>query len=145
MKKKMLNTMKVIAWFSCCLICIVIFIGVLMFYQLSQIQMRWSKDYATMYVDEEDIINAMAMVSPSEKYSALLLIDIEMRQQIVNYMEKNNYKLKSGKQEFVKEDPSFEELINDDFQFEKIEKQGVIARDKERRKNLPLFMSLCQG
>ncbi len=122
MKKKMLNTMKVIAWFSCCLICIVIFIGVLMFYQLSQIQMRWSKDYATMYVDEEDIINAMAMVSPSEKYSALLLIDIEMRQQIVNYMEKNNYKLKSGKQEFVKEDPSFEELINDDFQFEKIEK-----------------------
>ena len=122
MKKKMLNTMKVIAWFSCCLICIVIFIGVLMFYQLSQIQMRWSKDYATMYVDEEDIINAMAMVSPSEKYSALLLIDIEMRQQIANYMEKNNYKLKSGKQEFVKEDPSFEELINDDFQFEKIEK-----------------------
>ncbi len=88
------------------------------FWQLSKIQVRQTKDYAEMYVDESDILDSEAMISPPEEYAQLLQIDLEMRQKVAEYMEKNNYKLKSGKQIFIRINPSFEELIEDGFQFE---------------------------
>ena len=64
------------------------------------------------------------MVYPPEKYAPLLQIDINMRKRVAEYMRKNNYKLKSGKQEFIRNNPSFKELIEGGFQFEKISMQG---------------------
>lgn len=87
-------------------------------YKLSTIEVRQTKDYAEIYVDEN------AMVYPPEKYAPLLQIDINMRKRVAEYMRKNNYKLKGGKQEFIRNNPSFKELIEDGFQFEKISRQG---------------------
>lgn len=90
-------------------------------HQLGGIEVRQTKDYAEMYVDETDILDGKAIVSPPEKYSQLLQIDVRMRKRVGEYMEKNRYKLKSGKQEFIRNNPSFAELIEDGFQFETFE------------------------
>lgn len=92
-----------------------------MFYQLSNIQVRQTKDYAVMVVEQSDIVDWEEMLSPSDKYSQLLQISEEMRKEVSEYMKKNNLKLKNGEQEFVRNNPTFEELIEDGFQFEKIE------------------------
>ncbi|MEI3163411.1 MAG: hypothetical protein V8S74_08505 [Lachnospirales bacterium] len=93
-------------------------------YQLSTIEIRQTKDYAEIYVDENDILDGNVMVYPPEKYAPLLQIDINMRKMVAEYMRKNSYKLKRGKQEFIRNNPSFKELIEDGFQFEKISRQG---------------------
>ena len=92
-----------------------------LFCQLSNIEIRQTKDYAEMYVDETDILDYSAIVSPPEKYSQLLQLNMETREKLSEYMKKNNFKLKSGKQEFVRNNPSLDELINDGFIFEKME------------------------
>ena len=97
----------------------IVLIG-LFVYELGNLNIRQTKDYAIMYVDKTDVIDSDAMISPPEKYSQLLQIDINTRKKVAEYMNKNNYKLKSGKQEFIRNSPSIEELINDGFIFEKI-------------------------
>ena len=64
------------------------------------------------------------VIDVRKKYAPLLQIDINMRKRVAEYMRKNNYKLKGGKQEFIRNNPSFKELIEDGFQFEKISRQG---------------------
>jgi hypothetical protein len=48
-------------------------------------------------------------------------IDQDIRQQISDYMKENNLKLKEGHHYFNRVDGTYEEYINDDFIFEKIE------------------------
>ena len=81
---------------------------------------RRMRDYAVMVVDKNDIVDANAMLDPPEKYCQLLKIDLETRKLIANYMIDKNYKLKSGKQIFVKNNPTFKELVFDNFKFEVI-------------------------
>lgn len=88
------------------------------FYVFLNTPIRSTKDFTTMYVEDGDVIDAEVMLSPPEKYSQLLEIDIDMRKKVAEYMKENNYKLKCGKQEFIRTDPSFKEL-KDGFQFEK--------------------------
>ena len=88
-----------------------------MLYELNTVQIRQTKDFASMYVDEHDRIDADAMITPPEKYSQLLQIDLEMRTRVAEYMKQNNLKLKCGKQEFVRINPTFEELIGEEFGF----------------------------
>ena len=73
-----------------------------------------------MVVEENDIVDCNMMMSPLDKYSQLLQISDEMRNKVSEYMRQNNLKLKSGKQEFIRNNPTFEELVNDGFIFEKI-------------------------
>ena len=89
-------------------------------YQLCTTEIRQTKDYAEMFIEEGDMIDCSAILNPPEKYSQLLQIDTGIRQKLASYMEKNNYRLKYGKQEFVRNHPTADELIND-FVFEKIE------------------------
>lgn len=93
--------------------------GVLV-YRLDNLSIRQTKDYAIMYVDEDDVIDSNAMISPPEKYSQLLQIDINTREKVAEYMQENNFKLKSGKQDFIRNNPSVDELINGGFEFEEI-------------------------
>lgn len=102
-------------------VCIVFFVVLLTIYKLNNTTIRQTKDYTTIYVEVEDVIDADAMISPPEKYSQLLQIDIEIRSNIAAYMKKNNLKLKNGKQKFIRNTPTLEELVNDGFVFEKIE------------------------
>lgn len=91
------------------------------FHQLNQITVRPTKAYAIMYVSGDDVIDYKAMMDPPEKYSQLMQINEEMREKVAEYMKCHNYKLKGGKQEFVRIHPSYEELIEHGFIFEKIE------------------------
>lgn len=84
-------------------------------------QDRRIRDYLQINIDENDIVDSKAMLNPPEKYSQLLKIDIETRKLVSEYMQMNNYKLKPGKQEFIKNNPTFKELISDGFKFSKIE------------------------
>lgn len=93
--------------------------GVLV-YRLDNLSIRQTKDYAIIYVDEDDVIDSNAMISPPEKYSQLLQIDINTREKVAEYMQENNFKLKSGKQDFIRNNPSVDELINGGFEFEEI-------------------------
>ena len=81
---------------------------------------RRIRDYAVIYVDEKDVIDADAMLKPPEKYLPLLQIDADTRKLVAEHMKMNNYKLKSGKQEFIKNNPTFKELVAENFKFEKI-------------------------
>lgn len=92
-----------------------------LFYQLGSIEVRQTKDYAEMYVDEVDVVDYSSIITPPEKYSQLLQIDLKVREELANYMKTNNYKLKSGRQEFIRNNPTIDELINDGFLFEKME------------------------
>lgn len=95
-------------------------LGILVFvYALSTIQIRDTKDYSQIYV--QGTFDYKMMITPPEEYSALCQIDLSMRKQVADYMKKNNYKLKIGKQEFVRNNPTIDELINDGFVFEKME------------------------
>ena len=82
---------------------------------------RRIKDYDSFFVDEEDIIDFNAMISPPEKYSKLLIIDLNTRKLVAEHMKMNNYKLKPGKQEFIKNNPTLRELLASCFRFEVIE------------------------
>ena len=82
---------------------------------------RRIKDYESIFVDEEDIIDYNAMLQPPQKYSKLLHIDESTRKMVAEYMRMNNYKLSPGKQEFIKNNPTFKELVISGFKFETIE------------------------
>ena len=92
---------------------------IFVFYSLSNIPFRQTKVFAVMSVASEDVVNWEMMISPPEKYSQLLQIPLETREKVAEYMKKNDYKLKCQKQEFVRNEPTYKELI-DGFEFEKI-------------------------
>lgn len=88
---------------------VLIIMLLLAIYNLSTIKIRDTKDFSHIYVD--DIFNYEMMISPPKKYEALNQIDFPMRKKVAGYMKENNYILKKGKQEFVRNNPTFEELI----------------------------------
>ena len=102
---------------------IIVIVGILgvvittMLYELNTIQIRQTKDFAQINIDENDIVAADEMISPPDKYSQLLQIDLEMRVRVAEYMKQNNFKLKCGNQEFIRINPTFEELIGEEFGF----------------------------
>ena len=107
----------------CFMIALMIVAAAVVVYQLSNTKARGTKDYSEMYVDEGDMIDHTAMLVPPAKYDQLLQIDFEMRKQVADYMVENHLKLKSGKQVFVRINPSFDELVDsgeNGFQFEPI-------------------------
>jgi len=113
--------LKYIKWIGVVLFVIIVVVCAIAIYQLNNTTIRQTKDFAVMYVDSEDVVDATVILSPPEKYSQLSEIDVKLRKRVSEYMKKNKLKLKSGKQEFVRNNPTFEELINDGFVFEKIE------------------------
>lgn len=107
----------------CLFIAIIVVATSVLLYQLSKVKVRMTKDFAEMYIDEDDIVDDELMISPPEKYSQLLQIDLEMRKQVADYMAENHLKLKGGKQTFIRLHPSFDELVDngeDGFRFEPI-------------------------
>lgn len=101
-----------------CVFSVIIMIALVFLYQLSMVEIRTDKDYNDIYVS--GIFDYQMMIAPPEEYSALYQIKLSMRKRVAKYMKDNNYKLKSGKQEFIRIDPTFEELIKECFKFEKI-------------------------
>ncbi len=100
---------------------------VLDFVSLSTIKVRPTKQFAEMYVDEGDVLDFNTFLCPHEKYNALLQIDSDMREKVAEYMKRNDYKLKSGHQEFIRSNLSFEELIDSGFEFEQITEEDKVV------------------
>lgn len=98
-----------------------IFGFLIMIAPIDDITIRQTKDFAIMYVEEDDVVDGDVMLYPPEKFSVLELIDIEMREKVSEYMKEHNYKLKDTTQRFIVNDPTFEELIVDGFEFEEID------------------------
>lgn len=101
------------------LVILIIVIGI-MANQLSNITIRQTKDYAVIYVDPKDCVDFRMFLNPTEKYKALRQINSELRVKVAGYMKDNNLKLAAGKQEFVRNNPTFEELIENGFKFQQI-------------------------
>lgn len=70
-----------------------------------------TKDWAEIFVDDEFDYNYM--LNPPDKYKQILQIDKTLRADIAEYMENNNYRLKFGKQDFIRINPTYEWLIYD--------------------------------
>ena len=107
----------------CLVIAIIVVAAGVILYQFSHTKVRMTKDFAEMIVDDEDMIDHVAMIVPPAKYDQLMQIDYGMRKQVADYMAENHLKLKSGKQTFVRINPSFDELVDNGeygFQFEPI-------------------------
>lgn len=103
------------------IICLITTYFLLIFYELSTTIVRDTKDFSRIYV--QDDFDYKMMVYPPEEYSALLQIDISTRKRVASYMKDNNLKLKMGEQEFVRNEPTIDELIDSEygFVFEKME------------------------
>lgn len=99
---------------------ILIALTVFVIYKMNRTVIRQTKDYAVIYVEENDFIDYKAMKSPPDKLSQLLQINADTRESVASYMKKNNLKLKSGKHQFVRNNPTLDELIFGGFSFEKI-------------------------
>lgn len=102
------------------IVIIVVVLIVFVIHRMNKTVVRQTKDYAIMYIGENDFIDSVAMKSPPDKFYQLLQINIGTRESVAAYMKKNNLKLKTGKQEFVRNNPTVDELIYDGFLFEKI-------------------------
>lgn len=111
--------MKLFKIILMCIVCAAIIFPTFIIYKLSTIEVRDTKDYSQIYV--KDIFDYEMMINPPEEYSALLQIDSSMRGKVAAYMKENDFKLSLGKQEFIRNNPTFEELIEDGFKFEKME------------------------
>ena len=59
-----------------------------------------AEDYATIYVDQSDAVDAVIMRNPTEKFRNLSSLDAELREEVAKHMEKNRLKLKEGKHKF---------------------------------------------
>lgn len=110
--------MKLFKTILVCIICVAITFSILIIHKLSTIEVRDTKDYSQIYV--QDVFDYEMMINPPEEYSALLQIDSSMREKVAAYMKENDFKLSSGKQEFIRNNPTFEELIEAGFEFEKM-------------------------
>ncbi len=118
-----MRVLKILRNITILLLVLVIVAGGVLFYMLSQVPVRAVKDYATIEITPNDTADYMVFLHPSGKYRRLLELDDDVRYQIAEYMKENNLVLQVGEQEFCALlDATFEELINQDFKFEK--KQG---------------------
>ena len=86
----------------------------------STTEIKTAKDYSQIIVKENDIADYKIFADIPEQYSALEQIEEPVRKTISLYMQSNNLKLKEGTHKFTKIDGSFEEYINQEFQFEEI-------------------------
>ena len=92
-------------------------------YELSQI--RTTKDFIPITIENNEIVDYRDFAFCDGKYDVFKEISPECRAEVDNYMYENNLKLKSGEYEFCKINPTFDELVNDNFKFEKIIGQDV--------------------
>ena len=107
--------MRILKYICIGITLILILRGIFLFHELCNLEIRQSKDYAKIYVDDE--FGYELMLEPPEKYRALNQINTIMRKKVADYMKENNLKLKKGTQEFIRTNPTFDELINDGFVF----------------------------
>ena len=87
----------------------------------STTEIKTTKDYSKIVVEENDVVDYKIFIDIPEKYDALEQIDEPIRKTISLYMQANNLKLSEGTHEFTRIGGSLDEYLNEEFQFEKID------------------------
>jgi len=86
----------------------------------STTEIKTTKDYSQLTVDENEIVDYSAFIDIPEKHKSLEQIEEPVRKTISLYMKANNLKLSKGTHEFTGINGSLDECINKEFQFEEI-------------------------
>ncbi|MBQ9940067.1 MAG: hypothetical protein IJO74_00800 [Clostridia bacterium] len=86
----------------------------------STTEIKTTKDYTQIVVEENDIADYKIFIDIPEKYIALNQIEEPTRKTISLYMQANNLKLSEGTHSFTRIGGSLDEYLNEEFQFEKI-------------------------
>ena len=92
----------------------------MLFQWTSTTEIKTTKDYSQIVVEENDMADYKIFVDIPEKYGALEQIEEPIRKTISLYMQANNLKLSAGIHEFSRTNGKLDEYINEEFQFEKI-------------------------
>lgn len=99
---------------------IVVFIGIIFNWaNNTEIEMV-EKTHVDFVVSPGEIVDYMDFLTFNEKTKQLEQIDEDIRYKISDYMKKNNLKLKEGHHYFNRIDGTYDEYINKDFKFERI-------------------------
>lgn len=88
---------------------------------LSVTDIKTTKDYSQIVIDENDVADHKVFTEVPEKYDALNQIDEKTRKTISLYMQANGLKLAEGVQKFSRNNGSLDEYINKEFRFVPIE------------------------
>ena len=99
---------------------IVVFIGIIFYWaNNTEIEMV-GKTHVDFVVSPGQIVDYMGFLTLNEETKQLEQIDEDIRHKISDYMKKNNLKLKEGHHYFNRVDGTYDEYVNKDFKFEKI-------------------------
>lgn len=99
---------------------IVLFIGIIFNWaNNTEIEMV-GKTHVDFVVSPGQIVDYMDFLTLNEKTKQLEQIDEDIRYKISDYMKQNNLKLKEGHHYFNRIDGTYDEYINKDFKFERI-------------------------
>ena len=125
MKFKKLGVISIVILWIFILI-ISFFIG-MTYHWASTTEIKTTKDYGQIVVDENDIADYKTFTVVPEKYSALEQIEYPIRKTISLYMQANNLRLSTGTHEFTRINGSLDDYINKEFRFEeKTNKSEVV-------------------
>ena len=116
--KKLGIFLTIVLWIATLVISF--YVGML-FHWASTTEIKMTKDYSQIVVEENDIADYSVFIDMPEKYGALEQIEESIRKTISLYMQANKLKLSEGTHEFTRNGGSLDEYINEEFQFEKIE------------------------
>ena len=125
MKFKKLGVISIIILWIVTLI-ISFFIG-MTYHWASTAEIKMTKDYGQIVVDENDIADYKIFTVVPEKYSALEQIEYPIRKTISLYMQANNLRLSTGTQEFTRINGSLDDYINKEFRFEEITNKSEVV------------------
>ena len=90
------------------------------YHWFSTAEIKTSKDYSQITVEENDMADYKVFVDIPEKYMALVQIEEPIRKTISLYMQANDLKLAAGTHEFNRINGSLDEYLNEEFEFVKI-------------------------
>ena len=128
----MRKALKILLYIVIIIVVVLLVLIGLTCYELSKI--KTTKDFIPVTIEKDEIVDYRNFAFCEGKYDIFKEIPPECRAEVANYMYENNLKLQSGEYEFCKTNPTFDELVNDNFKFEKITGQS----EKEDNDNLSL-------
>ena len=115
--KKLGMFLTIVLWIATLVISF--FIG-MTYHWASTTEIKMTKDYSQILVEENDIADYSVFIDIPEKYGALEQIEEPIRKTISLYMQANNLKLSVAIHEFTRINGSFDEYINEEFKFDEI-------------------------
>lgn len=117
MKKTIIRISIAVVWLVT--VALSFYIG-MAYHWASTTEIKMSKDYNEIVVEENEIADYTVFIDIPEKYRALKQIEEPIRKTISLYMQANNLKLSEGTHRFDRMDGTLDKYLNEQFKFESI-------------------------